>query len=184
MHLKISSAKWQRLCIETFEYEYSKPYSIWEIWTTCSNNFGDNCFNMLRPRQNGCHSPDDILKWMFLNENVQILIEISLKFVPRGQYQQYSSIGSDNGLAPTRQQAIIWTNADRVHWHVYASLRGDDFENIFMKNFLKTQSLKLMVAQSPLLTKNWAGPVKFDSGQVKMIIDNIRRGIFSTFLGD
>ena len=23
---------------------------------------------------------------------------------------QYSSIGSDNGLAPARQQAIIWTN--------------------------------------------------------------------------
>ena len=26
--------------------------------------------------------------------------------------QQYSSIGSDNGLAPTRWQAIIWTNDD------------------------------------------------------------------------
>ena len=24
--------------------------------------------------------------------------------------QQYSSIGSDNGFVPTRQQAIIWTN--------------------------------------------------------------------------
>ena len=24
--------------------------------------------------------------------------------------QQYSSIGSDNGLAPARRQAIIWTN--------------------------------------------------------------------------
>ena len=24
--------------------------------------------------------------------------------------QQYSSIGSDNGLVPTRPQAIIWTN--------------------------------------------------------------------------
>ena len=25
-------------------------------------------------------------------------------------YQQYSCIGSDNGLVTTRQQAIIWTN--------------------------------------------------------------------------
>ena len=25
---------------------------------------------------------------------------------------QYSSIGSDNGLAPTRRQAFIWTNDD------------------------------------------------------------------------
>ena len=26
---------------------------------------------------------------------------------------QYSNIGSDNGLAPTRRQAIIWTNDDK-----------------------------------------------------------------------
>ena len=28
----------------------------------------------------------------------------------QGSNQQYSSIGSDNGLVPTRRQAIIWTN--------------------------------------------------------------------------
>ena len=27
-----------------------------------------------------------------------------------GSNEQYSSIGSDNGLAPTKRQAIIWTN--------------------------------------------------------------------------
>ena len=41
-----------------------------------------------------------------------------------------------------------------------------------------------MVAQSPLLTKTWAGPAKFDPGQVKIIIDNIRRENFWTILGD
>ena len=51
--------------------------------------------------------PDDIFKGIFLNENVYISIQISLKFVPKGQY---ASIGSDNGLAPSRRQAIIWTN--------------------------------------------------------------------------
>ena len=40
-------------------------------------------FNTLRPRQNGRHFPDESFKWIFLNENVWILIEISLKFVPR-----------------------------------------------------------------------------------------------------
>ena len=39
--------------------------------------------NTLRPRQNGHHFPDGIFKCIFLNENVWILIEISLKFVPR-----------------------------------------------------------------------------------------------------
>ena len=33
------------------------------------------------------------------------------------------------------------------------------------------QCLKLMVAQSLVATKNWAGPVKFHPGQVKIIID-------------
>ena len=42
------------------------------------------CFNTLRPRQNGRHFPDDIFKCIFLNENVWISINISLKFVPRG----------------------------------------------------------------------------------------------------
>ena len=41
-------------------------------------------FNSLRPRQNGPHFPDDIFKWIFLNENVWILIKISLKFDFRG----------------------------------------------------------------------------------------------------
>ena len=40
--------------------------------------------NTLRPRQNGRHLPDDILKCIFLNENIQISIKISLKFVPNG----------------------------------------------------------------------------------------------------
>ena len=47
-----------------------------------------------------------------------------------------------------------------------------------------SQCLKLMVTQSPHVTKNWAWPVKFDPGQVKTIIDYIRREIFLTFLGD
>ena len=44
-----------------------------------------NSINTLRPRQNGCHFADDTLKCIFLNENVWILIEISLKFVPKGR---------------------------------------------------------------------------------------------------
>ena len=38
----------------------------------------------LRPRQNGRHFPDDILKCIFVNEKVWISIKISLKFVLKG----------------------------------------------------------------------------------------------------
>ena len=40
--------------------------------------------NTLRLRQNGRHFPDDIFKLHFLDDNVQISIKISLKFVPNG----------------------------------------------------------------------------------------------------
>ena len=40
-------------------------------------------FNTLRPRQNGRHFADNTFKPIFLNENIRILIKISLKFVPK-----------------------------------------------------------------------------------------------------
>ena len=40
--------------------------------------------NTLRPRQNGRRFTDDTFKRIFLNENVRISINISLKFVPKG----------------------------------------------------------------------------------------------------
>ena len=41
-------------------------------------------FNTLRPRQNGQHFADNILKCIFLNENVWIPVKISLNVVPKG----------------------------------------------------------------------------------------------------
>ena len=41
-----------------------------------------NAFNSLRPRQNGRRFADDTFKRIFFNENLRILIKISLKFVP------------------------------------------------------------------------------------------------------
>ena len=41
-------------------------------------------FNTLRPRQDGRYFADDVLKCIFLNENVWISLKIPLKFVPRG----------------------------------------------------------------------------------------------------
>ena len=40
--------------------------------------------NTLRPKQNGRHFAVDIFKFIFVNEICDILIQISLKYVPRG----------------------------------------------------------------------------------------------------
>ena len=55
----------------------------------------------------------DIFQMIFLNAfSWMKTIDIKLKFYSQVSNKQYSSIGSDNGLAPTRRQAIIWTNDD------------------------------------------------------------------------
>ena len=66
---------------------------------------------------------DNIFKCIFVNEKFCISIKISLRFVPEGQKP---TIGLDNGLMANRRQAIIWTNAGMIHWHIYAALGGDE----------------------------------------------------------
>ena len=44
-----------------------------------------------------------------------------------GSNWQQPSIGLDHGLALNRRQAIIWTNADPIHWSIYASIGGDEY---------------------------------------------------------
>ena len=55
-------------------------------------------------------SQDDIVRCIFVNKKFCIVV----------------STGSDNGLAPKRRQAIIWTNADLIHWRIYAALVWDE----------------------------------------------------------
>ena len=75
------------------------------------------------PGQNGCHFTDDIFKHIFLNE---FEFSISPKFVPKGPIDSKPTIGWDNGSALNKWQAIIWTNADPIHWRIYVTLGGDE----------------------------------------------------------
>ena len=74
-------------------------------------------FNTLRPSQNGRYFADGICKCIFLNENVWISHWIWFMRV----YLSYTTIGSDNDLAPTRRQAIICTNDGPGYRRIYAS---------------------------------------------------------------
>ena len=53
-----------------------------------------------------------------------------------------SSIGSGNGLAPTRPQAITWPNADPVHLRIYAALGGDELSISWQEFNLCLQAVK------------------------------------------
>ena len=56
------------------------------------NRQGNQHINTLRPRQNGRHFADNNFNCIFLNENVRISIEISLKFFPKGRINNTPSL--------------------------------------------------------------------------------------------
>ena len=45
-------------------------------------------------------------------------------FVPKGPFDNKSILVQVIAWAPHRCQAIIWNNADPVHWRIYAALGG------------------------------------------------------------
>ena len=67
---------YSRIKDELSQYRRLGATSAFEI---CENL---KALNTLRPRQNGRHFADDTFKRIFMNENVKISINISLKFVP------------------------------------------------------------------------------------------------------
>ena len=73
----------------------------------------------LKPQQNGHHFVDDTSKCIFLTENLQILIQISLRFIPKGPINMGDS---GNGLAPNWFQAITWSYNIQALWRHMASI--------------------------------------------------------------
>ena len=63
------------------------------------------------PKQNGRHFTGDILKCIFLNENVWILNKISLKFVTKGPTNNNPALVQVMAWRRPgdKPQAIIWT---------------------------------------------------------------------------
>ena len=70
-----------RCCISTLAVHWSKSTQRQKLpWGAFKNTF-----NTLRPKQDGRHFADNIFKCIFLNENIWILLKISLKFVLKVQ---------------------------------------------------------------------------------------------------
>ena len=70
--------------------------------------YNKHTLNMLRPRQNLLRPfRRRRFQMHFLNENLWISHKISQKFVSKIRFNNIPAFGSDNGLVPTRHQAII-----------------------------------------------------------------------------
>ena len=105
---------------------------------------------------------DDIFKRIFLNENVRIFIKVSLKFVPKGPNWQLVSIGSGNGLAPNRQQAINRSNDGPVYRRIYAALGGDELSTYYGRRGDIKRDLGLNVTLWYLFVSTKISPVFVD----------------------
>ena len=127
---------------------------IWDtMWCHCngwSKTVGMNSqglVNTLRPRQNGRHFPDDIVKRIFLNENIRISIKIWLKFALKGPINNIPSLvqlmawhrpGNKTLFEPTMVRLLTyicvtqpqWVQCDQVKCYSYT-------EWCHMGNFLK-----------------------------------------------
>ena len=65
---------------------------LWVHLHTSPHHMLPSLINTLRPRQNGRHFADDVFRCIFLNENIWILLKISLKFVPKGLINNIPSL--------------------------------------------------------------------------------------------
>ena len=70
------------------------------------------------------HFEVHFIEWKCLNSDWNFI-----EICSEGFNQQYPSIGSDDGLAPSRRQAIIWTNDGIVYWRIYTSLGLNELTN-------------------------------------------------------
>ena len=88
-------------------------------------------FNTLRPAQNGWHFVDNIFKccWikcLYFNYYYSNFTEVCFQ---RSNWQ-HITLGSGNGLAPNRWQAITWTNRDPDTWCCVASLGHNELTHL------------------------------------------------------
>ena len=80
--------------------------------------------NSSPPGQNGRHFSDDTFRWP--NGKFCILIEISLKFVPKGPLDNNPALVQIMAWRRVGDNPLSLTNADPIYWRIYASLGGDE----------------------------------------------------------
>ena len=69
-----------------------QPYLLTFPYISGMTSWGWASFNSLGPRQNCHHFAHDIFKCIFLNENILILLKMSLKFVPQVRINNISAL--------------------------------------------------------------------------------------------
>ena len=126
-------------------------------------------FNSSPHGQNGCHFGRQQFQMHFLEWKW-------FKFHCCSQESswQQASIGSDNGLAPNRRQAITWTNAYPVHWCIYAALRGDELSRCIHQLIWKpTCQAFTLLSLNPAPMKNVLGYIILNQQSFNLYLQKV-----------
>ena len=70
--------------------------------------------------KNGRHFPDDIFRCIFMNEKICALIEISLKFVPKGPLNNNPALASSHYLNQCWPDSLTHICSTRGRWVHYS----------------------------------------------------------------
>ena len=122
------------------------------------------CVNTLRPRQYGRHFPDDIFKRICLNENVLISLKISLKFVPKVQFNNIPALLQIMAWRRPGDKPLSEPMVVNLLTHIYASLGLIDLMLVHESCFLlfmvhKTMPVCFLFGEA---TNRFPGLIMFD----------------------
>ena len=92
------------------------------IWGKCISSISNLCWEAYYLKQWGLNKMADILQttyWTAFSRQKIIVFDWNFTFVcPAGRNWQANNV-SGNGLVSPRQQVIIWTTTDPIHWCIY-----------------------------------------------------------------
>ena len=121
------------------------------------NHLGVVVINTLRQRQNGRHFPDDMLKWIFLNENVWNTIKISLKFAPTSPINNIPALVQIMAWRQPGAKPLFEPMMDSLLTHIWVT-RPQWVKPIFsvLLIYLFSKSIKILVTYW-ILCSYWTG---------------------------
>ena len=96
------------------------------VWL-CRHSTLGQCPLRLRQNDNIMSYPLDKMAWM-----KSFVFWVEILWILSLRVQMTINQHVDNGFAPNRRQAIIWTNVDAIHWRISAATLGGLCQSIVL----------------------------------------------------
>ena len=133
--------------------------------------------NILRPNQNGCDFADDIFKCIPVNENVQMSIESSLKFVSKGPIDNTPALVQIMACRLFGDKPLFETMI--AYWCMYVSLGPNELTPVAKWCHMATLNWNKLSATSQMTFSNAFLWIKMFKFQLKVPLSLFQRVQFA-----